>query len=185
MLYSPIMTGTRPIQNLALIGFMGTGKSSVGRLVGQLLHFTYLDTDQVIESRAHKSISEIFQSDGEQAFRQWERDIVGELSQRKKTIISTGGGLPADQANLDSLKTHALVVCLWASAETIYERVRDHDHRPLLDNPDPLEKIRTLLAAREPYYRQADVLLNTERRSVREVAVQVIHQFHMAQAAHP
>jgi shikimate kinase len=178
------MTGTRPIENLALIGFMGAGKSSVGRLVAQLLHFTYLDTDQVVECRAHKSIGEIFQQDGEPAFRQWEQVIVAELTHRTKTVISTGGGLPANQANLDSLKSHALVVCLWASADTIYERVRDHDHRPLLNEPDPLATIRQLLSVREPYYRQADVLVNTERRSVREVAVQVIHQFHMAQAAH-
>lgn len=178
------MTGTRPIQNLALIGFMGTGKSSVGRLVAQLLHFTYLDTDQVVECRAHKSISEIFQQDGEPAFRKWERVIVEELTHRKKTVISTGGGLPADQSNLDSLKTHSLVVCLWASAEAIYQRVRDHKHRPLLDQSDPLVTIQQLLSIREPYYRQADVLVNTEQRSVQEVAVQVIHQFHMAQSVH-
>lgn len=185
ILYSHIMTGARPIQNLALIGFMGTGKSSVGRLVAQLLHFTYLDTDQVIESRAHKGITEIFQQDGEPAFRQWEQVVVQELTQRKKTVISTGGGLPVTQSNLDSLKTHALVVCLWASADTIYERVREHNHRPLLNEADPLTRIQHLLSVREPFYRQADVLVNTERRSVREVAVQVIHQFHMAQAAHP
>src|SRR5579864_2430073 len=136
------MTATRPIQNLALIGFMGTGKSSVGRLVAQLLHFTYLDTDQVVEFRAHKSIDEIFQQEGEPAFRQWERLIVEELTHRKKTVISTGGGLPANQPNLDSLKSHSLVVCLWASAETIYERVRGHDHRPLLAESDPQSKIR-------------------------------------------
>ena len=178
------MTGTRPIHNLALIGFMGTGKSSVGRLVAELLQFTYLDTDQVVEFRAHKSITDIFQQDGEPAFREWERLIVEELTHRKKTVICTGGGLPTQLANLDSLKTHSLVVCLWASAETIYERVRDHNHRPLLNSDDPMTRIRELLSARESFYRQADVLVNTERRSVREVAVQVIHQFHMAQAAH-
>jgi shikimate kinase len=148
------------------------------------LHFTYLDTDQVVEFRAHKSITDIFQQDGEPAFREWERLIVEELTQRKKTVICTGGGLPTQPANLESLKTHSLVVCLWASAETIYERVRDHNHRPLLNSGDPMIRIRELLAAREGFYRQADVLVNTERRSVREVAVQVIHQFHMAQAAH-
>ncbi|HZR21097.1 MAG TPA: shikimate kinase [Verrucomicrobiae bacterium] len=178
------MTVARPIYNLTLIGFMGSGKSAVGRLVADSLHFTYLDTDQVVESRAHKTIREIFQQDGEPAFREWERVIVEELTHRKKTVISTGGGLPAHQANLDSLKTHSLVLCLWASPETIYERVRDHDHRPLLAGADPQTKIRELLSEREPFYRQADVLVNTERRSVREVAVQVIHQFHMAQAAH-
>jgi shikimate kinase len=92
--------------------------------------------------------------------------------------------LPADEANLASLKTHALVVCLWASPEAIWERTRGHDHRPLLNDPDPLARIRSLLAEREPYYRQADVLVNTELRSIREVAQQVVHQFHMGQSAH-
>lgn len=178
------MTSTRSIHNLALIGFMGTGKSCVGRLVASALHFDYLDTDQVIEFRAHKSISQIFEQDGESVFRDWERRVVEELTPRRKTVISTGGGLPANEANLASLKTHALVVCLWASPETIFERVRGHSHRPLLNEPDPLAKIRQLLTAREGFYRQADVLVNTEVRSVREVAIQVIHQFHMAQAAH-
>src|SRR5215831_8253963 len=127
--YSYNMTGTRPIHNLALIGFMGTGKSSVGRLAAELMHFTYLDTDQVVEFRAHKSITDIFKQDGESAFREWEKVIVEELTHRRKTVISTGGGLPAAQTNLDSLKTHSLVVCLWASADTIYERVRQHNHR--------------------------------------------------------
>lgn len=163
---------------------MGTGKSSVGRLVADLLHFTYLDTDRVIEARASKTIVNIFEQEGETAFRSYEHRIVEELTHRRKTVISTGGGLPVNEENLNSLKTHALVVCLWASPETIYERVRGHDHRPLLNETDPLAKIRDLLSLRGPYYRQADVLVNTERRSVRDVAVQVIHQFHLAQAAH-
>ncbi|HEV2210130.1 MAG TPA: shikimate kinase [Verrucomicrobiae bacterium] len=174
----------RILHNLALIGFMGTGKSCVGRLAASLLHFAFLDTDQVIEAQAGKSISEIFNHQGEPAFREWERRIVEELATCNKTVISTGGGLPAATSNLASLKTHALVVCLWAGPETIYQRVREHTHRPLLKDAAPLEKIRLLLAVREPYYRQADVLVNTERRSVREVALQVVHQFHMAQAAH-
>jgi shikimate kinase len=163
---------------------MGTGKSCVGRLTADLLHFTFLDTDHVIEARAGKAISDLFAQDGEPAFRQWERRIVEELTRRKRTVIATGGGLPADEANLASLKTHALVICLWASPEVIWERVRGHHHRPLLNEPDPLARIRQLLAAREPYYRQADVLVNTGMRSVREVAQHVVHQFHTAQAAH-
>ncbi len=172
------------MDNLALIGFMGTGKSCVGRLVADLLRFTYLDTDQVIEARAAKPITEIFDHDGEPIFRDWERRVVEELTHRRKTVISTGGGLPVHAANLTSLKDHALVVCLWASPETIFERVRGHSHRPLLHHPEPLTKIRELLAIRAPYYRQADVLVNTEWRSVKEVAAQVIHQFHMAQSGH-
>ncbi len=178
------MTGMRSMRNLALIGFMGTGKSCIGRLAAAHLHLTFLDTDHVIEARAGKSISDIFQQDGEPAFRDWEGRIVEELTRRDKTVIATGGGLPAGEGNLASLKTHALVVCLWASPETVWERVRNHSHRPLLKEADPLVKIRQLLATREPYYRQADVLVNTEQRSVREVAMQVIHQFHTAHSAH-
>lgn len=163
---------------------MGTGKSSVGQIVAAHLHFTFLDTDHVIESRAGKSISEIFAQQGEPAFRELERKIVAELSHRKKTVISTGGGLPTGPGNLDSLKMHSLVVCLWASPEKIWDRVSGQAHRPLLNDPQPLEKIRRLLAEREPYYREADVLLNTEMRSLKDVAQQVIHQFHTAHAAH-
>jgi shikimate kinase len=177
------MNGGRPIHNLALIGFMGTGKSSVGQLVASSLHFTFLDSDHLIEARTGKSIGEIFAQDGEPAFRALERSMVQELVSRKKTVISTGGGLPVDDSNLASLKTHALVVCLWASPEKIWERIRGQTHRPLLNEPDPLVKIRSLLAVREPCYRRADVLVNTEMRSVKEVAAQVIHQFQMAQAA--
>jgi shikimate kinase len=164
---------------------MGTGKSCVGRLAAEALHFTFLDTDRVIEARAGISITEIFAQQGEPAFRDWERRIVEELAKRTKTVIATGGGLPANGANLASLKTHALVLCLWATPETIFQRVREHSHRPLLAEPDPLAKIRRLLAQREPYDRQADVLVNTEMRSLREVSLQIIHQFHTAQAAHP
>ena len=178
------MTGPRDIRNLALIGFMGTGKSSVGRAVADCLHYAFLDTDHVIEARAGKAIKDIFAQDGEPVFRNWEARIVEELTHRNTTVIATGGGLPTREANLASLKSHALVVCLWASPEAIYERVREHSHRPLLNDVDPLSKIRDLLAVREAYYRQADVLLNTEMRSVREVAMQVLHHFHMAHATH-
>ena len=173
------MSDARQIQNIALIGFMGTGKSSVGQLVAGQLHFSFLDTDHLIESRAGKTISEIFAQDGEPAFRDLERNLVQELGTRKRAVISTGGGLPVGEGNLSSLRTHALIVCLWASPEKIWERVRNQTHRPLLDDPDPLAKIRQLLIDRQPYYRQADVLLNTATRSLNEVAHQVIHQFHL------
>jgi shikimate kinase len=176
-----LVVNARPVQNIALIGFMGTGKSTVGRLVAETLHFTFLDTDHVIEARASRSIAEIFEHEGEPAFREWERRIVDELTRRTKTVIATGGGLPANDANLASLKTHALVVCLWASPDTIWERVRGHRHRPLLNEPDPLQRIRDLLAARAPFYRQADVLVGVDTRSPREVAAHIVHHFHAAQ----
>lgn len=176
------MHSHRRIANIALVGFMGTGKTSVGRLVAELLHFDYLDTDEVIVSRQGRSITDIFNSDGEAAFRRLEADVVRELAGRTRTVIATGGGLPVNLENLASLKTHALVVCLWASPEKIWDRVRNQSHRPLLHDPDPQAKIRELLASREPFYKQADVLLNTDLRSVREVAQQVVHQFRLESA---
>ena len=176
------MSTVRQVHNLALIGFMGTGKSSVGQFVANHMHFSFLDTDQVIEARAGKTISRIFSEDGEPVFRDWERRIVEELVSRTHTVIATGGGLPTVEANLASLKTHALVVCLWASPERIWERVRGQIHRPLLNDSDPLAKVRHLLEIREPHYRRADVLVNTEMRSVKEVAQQVLHHFLAAQA---
>ena len=161
---------------------MGTGKSSVGRIVAEVLHFNFLDTDEIIETTAGKKISAIFAESGEPAFREMEHKIVKDVATATRTVIATGGGLPVNPANLASLKTHSLVVCLWASPEKIFERVRNQDHRPLLRDPDPLEKIRSLLTAREPFYRQADVLINTELRSMREVVHQVVHQFRLAQS---
>lgn len=174
------MSNQRQLHNLALIGFMGTGKSTVGRLLAELLHFEFIDTDELIEHRAGKSITEIFKQDGEPAFRQLERQLVAELAERRKVIISCGGGLAANQANLDALKTHALVVCLWSAPENIWQRVRHQTHRPLLQDPNPLEKIKNLLAQRDSFYRQADVIVNTDLRSPKAVTQQVAHQFQLA-----
>jgi shikimate kinase len=173
------MQSDRHLVNIALIGFMGTGKTSVGRLVADQLHFDYLDTDELIQTQTGRTITDIFTKDGEPAFRALEQKIVEELAARAKTVISTGGGLPVNLKNLISLKSHALVVSLWSSPEKIWERVRHQSHRPLLHDENPQAKIRELLAAREPFYKQADVLLNTELRSVREVAQQVVHQFRL------
>jgi shikimate kinase len=177
------MSGTRLMHNIALIGFMGTGKSTVGRMIAEQLHFDFLDTDELVEARAGKSVAAIFTDEGEAAFRRHEQEIVAELATRRKTIIATGGGLGANEAHLASLKQHALVVCLWASPETIWEHVRHQTHRPLLREADPLAKIRQLLAAREPVYKQADVLLSTEVRSLKEVAQCVLLQFHLQSRA--
>jgi len=159
---------------------MGTGKSSVGRLVADMLRFDYLDTDDLIEKLAGKSIARLFEEDGEPAFRKREREVIEALRKRQGAVIATGGGAGANEANLTSLKQHALVVCLWASPQIIWNRVRNQTHRPLLRGADPEEKIRELLALREPFYREADVLLNTEVRSPKEVAQHVVHEFHYA-----
>jgi shikimate kinase len=173
----------RHIVNLALIGFMGTGKTSVGWLVAENLRFHFVDTDELIQSHTGRTIADIFNRAGEPAFRALERQVVEELCTAEKTVISTGGGLPTNAENLARLKSHALVVCLWASPEKIWERVRHQSHRPLLHDADPQKKIRELLAVREPFYRQADVLINTDSRSAREVSQQITLQFKFAARA--
>src|SRR5438093_12068595 len=130
------MTSGRVVHKLALVGFTGTGKSSVGQLVAAQLHFRFADTDELIEARAGKSISAVFAEEGEPQFREYERAVVEELRNFHRTVIATGGGLVANEENLNSLKSHALVICLWASPETIWERVRGQPHRPLLRTPD-------------------------------------------------
>lgn len=159
---------------------MGTGKSSVGRLVAEMMRFGFADTDELVEQYAGKSISQLFSEDGEKVFREYESHVVEGLRYLKRHVISTGGGVGADRKNLSSLKSHALVVCLWASPEVIWSRVRTQTHRPLLQTSNPEKKIRELIGARDPFYRQADVLLNTEVRSAREVAQHVAHEFHLA-----
>jgi shikimate kinase len=175
-----VVSKLRRIKNLALIGFMGTGKSSVGRIAAEQLGYTFVDTDQLIEQRTGKTISRIFAELGEPVFRDWEKRIVAELGAQSRQVISTGGGLAANPDNLAALKVHSLVICLWASPEVIFERVRNQAHRPLLLAPDALTKIRDLLTQREPFYKQADVLVNTELRSVKEVAQHALHHFNVA-----
>lgn len=171
------MSDIRQIQNLALIGFMGTGKSSSGQIVAGQLNFRFVDTDALIEERAGKPITSIFADDGEEAFREWEGRVVAELATVSETVISTGGGLAANDEHLESLKSHALVICLWAGPEAIWQRVRHQAHRPLLHGENPQEDIAKLLSEREPYYRKADVLINTEMRSLKDVAQQLNYHF--------
>ncbi len=185
MTTTPSVFPGRDIRNLALIGFMGTGKSTVGHLVASQLRFALLDTDRLIESAAGKTITEIFAQDGEAAFRACEQRVLEELGHRRDTVVATGGGLGANSANIASLKRHALVVCLWASPEVIWERVRCHGHRPLLQVCNPKERILELLALREPIYREADVLMDTSHRHSRELAQQIIHHFFQATGKPP
>ncbi len=176
---------SRQVHNIALVGFMGTGKSSVGQVLARILRFRLVDTDDLIERHAHRPISAIFAQEGETRFREYERAVVEDLIRYRRTVIATGGGLITNPANMESLKSHSLVVCLWASAEVIWKRVRYQAHRPLLNTPDPMATIRKLLADRGPFYREADVLIGTDVRSVKSVALHVAHQFRLAQASHP
>jgi shikimate kinase len=176
------MSADRQFRNLALVGFMGTGKSTVGHVLADLLGFELVDTDKVIEHRAGKRVSEIFAAEGEPAFRQREADLVRELESASGKVISTGGGMIVNPDNLESLRRHSLVVCLWASPGVIFERVRYQAHRPLLQTENPLERIRELLQARAPYYKQADVLVGVDFRAPIETARFIVASFRRQQA---
>jgi shikimate kinase len=171
------MTSPRRFSNIALVGFMGTGKSTVGQIAASMLHFKFLDTDEMIEGMADRKIADIFNAEGEARFRQYEHQVVERLKELKGVVIATGGGLPTNPENLASLKEHALIVCLWCTPEAIYRRVSHQTHRPLLRVENPLEEVRRLLNERAPSYRQADVLLSSEFRKPKEVATHVVHQF--------
>lgn len=175
--YGLQMGQPRQMRNLALIGFMATGKSSVGRWLARRLGFEFVDTDTLIETRCKRRISEIFEQEGEAKFREYERDAVRELAGLSRAVISTGGGLAANEDSLERLKEHCLIVCLWAGEETIWRRASHNTHRPLLQDADPRQRIQTLLSARTPFYRQADVMVTTDFRSVKQVAEHVLHEF--------
>ena len=172
----------RQFHNIALVGFMGVGKSTVGHLLAELMQFDLIDTDKVIEQRTGRRIAEIFATDGEPAFRALEAGLVKEMETLRRTVVSTGGGLVVAPANMESLKAHALVACLWASPEVIFERVRHQSHRPLLQAPDPLARIREMLDARAPAYKQADVMVGVDFRAPLETARHIANSFRRAVA---
>jgi shikimate kinase len=181
--YQDAVTEARQFHNVALIGFMGAGKSTVGAFVASLLHFELVDTDKVIEEREGRRVSEIFAALGEPAFRALEAGLARELESRRGCVIATGGGLPLDPANFASLRRHAFLVGLWARPETIYQRVRHQTHRPLLQGPEPLARIRELLDLRAPVYRQADLLVGVDYRAPLETARSIVSAFRQARAA--
>lgn len=123
----------------------------MGRLVARQLGLGFVDTDEAIEAKASRRISEIFATEGELAFRALERQVLEDLTAREGLVIATGGGLICQPGNLEILQQRALVICLWASAETIWERVKHQTHRPLLQVADPQAEISRLLAIREPF----------------------------------
>ena len=174
------MSAGRHIQNLALTGFMGVGKSTMGRHLAASLKLKFVDTDELIEEREQKSIPEIFSLQGEDYFRNVERKLVLEMLDWDGRVISTGGGLVSFGDNMEQLKQSAFVVSLWASAETIYSRVKRQSHRPLLQGEDPLETIRSLLASRKSAYQLADLMINTDTRPMRQVSQIIVRAFREA-----
>ena len=159
--------------NIVLTGFMGTGKSTVGRLVADRLGRRFVDTDALIESR-HGPIPDLFAAHGEARFRQLEREVAAELAGRTGLVVSTGGRTMLDPANQSTLGASGVVVCLSASTAELVLRLRhEAAHRPLLREGDPAERIAALLAERESGYARFPQVA-TDGRSPDEVADAVI-----------
>lgn len=148
---------TTPPENIVLIGFMGCGKSTVGRELQQRLGYPLVDMDQVIEQRAGKPITEIFATEGEAAFRDMETKLLTELKdpEAPRRIISTGGGVVGRQENRDLLKELGYVVWLHAPVAVILERTAKSRSRPLLHTDDPAARIQALIEERRPLYQEA------------------------------
>lgn len=156
-------------KNIILTGFMGVGKTSVGTRLARDLGFTFVDTDDLIEADQKITITEIFSTFGEAYFRDVESRIIREVLDREGQVVSTGGGAVIRDENREAFRKNGITICLAARPEVIYERIRHETHRPLLQVPDPLERIRSLLAGREANYRQADLIIDTSERTVDEV----------------
>jgi shikimate kinase len=160
--------------NLYLVGFMGTGKSTVGRAVAHKLGFHMVDSDHEIERQQKKTIPEIFAQEGEAAFRAMERAFIESGHTGERTVVSCGGGLVVQPGMLGMLQSRGVVVCLHASVETILARTSRQQNRPLLVAENPEERIRTLFAQRESIYRQSGTVILTDSRPLLDIAGHVM-----------
>lgn len=152
-------------KNIALIGYMGTGKTTIGRRLAPKLGFSFVDTDAYIEKQQGKSISQIFEQHGESAFRRMEAAALVTLAGDENLVISTGGGIILSEQNRNLLKEQTFLVTLTASPGAIYSRVRGNKDRPLLQDADPYQKIVDMLEARKPYYEIGDIIIPTDELS--------------------
>lgn len=162
-------------RHIFLIGFMGVGKTTTSECLSRKLQVEELDTDGMIVEKEGRSIADIFAEEGEPYFRQAETDLLDELAERQPCIISCGGGMAMREENVARMKQSGTVVFLTAAPETIYERVKDCDDRPLLNGNMNIPYIQGLMEAREPKYRgAADIVTATDGLSPEQVAEQII-----------
>ena len=148
--------------NIVLIGLMGCGKTTVGHAYAKRYGLSFVDLDELIEKKEGKKISDIFAEFGEDYFRELESQVIFEISSVKNTIISTGGGILERENNLFNLKKIGTLIYLKASVDTLFERLKDDNKRPLLQCDNPKEKLLELLEKREKNYLCADIIINAE-----------------------
>ncbi len=164
--------------SIALIGFMGTGKTAAGKALAEKLGKKFVELDALIERKAGRTIPEIFRQDGEIAFRELEIAVTKEIAGKKNLVIACGGGIVLNKINIDRLKQECVIVYLTASPSVILKRVsKDDRERPLLNAGDKKRKIKELLAFRQPFYeRAADITVDTSNLDVKAVVEQIIEK---------
>jgi shikimate kinase len=160
--------------NIILIGFMGAGKTTVGKALAARLQRDFVDMDVALETRAGKPIPRIFAEDGEPAFRRMERDLVVELSRQGNLVIAAGGGIVLNPDNIRDFSATGRVICLKAAADEILRRVSACSHRPLLEQGDKAERIRNLLQQRQHFYDAIPCQVDTTGKTVSEVVAEVL-----------
>jgi shikimate kinase len=167
--------------NVILVGFMGAGKSACGRLLARRLGRCFVETDDMIVARDGRPIPEIFRQDGEEAFRRLEAEAVEALSLKSDDVIATGGGLPCREGRMEALRALGTVVWLRGDLEELLARARRTGQRPMLDNRN-LPEVEALHRAREPYYAQAHITVDTAGLTVDQVVSRVVAALREAHA---
>jgi len=171
------------MKNIYLVGFMGTGKTAVGKVLSEELNKEFVEMDEVIEGRAGKKIVDIFASFGEPYFRDLEKKLLKEISLRSGLIVSCGGGLICGDENANILKSTGIVINLMASAKTIYSRIKHNSQRPLLNVDDPVKKIEELIKKRGSYYAKAHYTVDTDNMTPYEIADKIIEIINLRENA--
>ncbi len=161
--------------NIVLIGFMGAGKTTVGKALAAKLGKRFVELDELIVERAGKPITRIFAEDGEICFRELEITVAKEAAGRENQVVAAGGGIVLNRINTDRLKQNGIIVYLTATPAEIVRRVAGDEGRPLLNTPDREKRIKELLALRKSLYEQAaDIKISTSRRSVDAIVNEII-----------
>ncbi len=170
------------VKNIVLIGFMGVGKSLAAKHLAAKLECTIISTDERVVEQEGKSIAQIFQDHGEEYFRTAEANIVAAIADQRNKIIDCGGGVALNPRNLELLKKNGIIFYLSASTEEIYQNVKDQKNRPLLNTPNPKNKIRELLEQRRPFYEKADYQIDADGKTGEQLCVDILTLFKKASA---
>ena len=189
-IFKYIMKNSRRIQakslfdyNIFLIGFMGAGKSTISDYLKTVFAMDIIEMDQIIAERAGMSISDIFETYGEQYFRDCETNLLIEMQSRTNVVISCGGGTPMRECNVVEMKKNGRVVLLTAKPETILDRVKDSHDRPLIENNKTVPFIADLMSKRrEKYEAAADIIIETDGKSELEICEELIHSLRQMDA---